>query len=732
MCGWLALCLTASSAAAQSPALLDAVRVHAPGLAARAKAELDACQRPCPERARLSLLTGVLTLSEGDAGAAVAQLTSVPAPALLASFHGWYLGVAQIYAGQKRQAQATLKRARKAAPRWLAQRIEVRLAELDLDLGQASSARPVLEQRASESPTAEALLSRAYARLATGAGGEAAQDLRAIVLRFPTHPHAVQAMRLLSVEREPTFTFEEQLQRAQALAAQGAPSEALAQLDAIPPPTGKDARGAVARVALARAQALLAKGRDADASAQLDLAIEQGRPSTASEAMMLKARRLMRAQEHEKARATLLALSAAYPDAGTADDAAYLSGWLSLADGRAAQAVADFDAFEARYPNSKKRDEGRWFRAWALFRQGRLAEARDGLSALIDTFPRSSLVPQARYWSTRFAQLGRLGQRSDTSAAGDGGLITATRATTDGGVAIELASEYRDVALAFPGTLYSLLAAERMRELGAEAPRLFTEPPRPLAPAPTPALALATELARAGLFKDAAEEVSRVVGTVTTADGAMALGHALQHLGEFGAAHGLAARWLWGQVYTARRPEALALMYPRAYRAVVEVQAAEVGLDPFLAWAIMRRESGFRPDVVSSADARGLMQIIPPTARQIAQELRRPTPAPDELYSPELNVRLGIWYLAALLERMGHPALCAASYNAGPSAVSRWTTQRGALPLDEFIEEIPFKETRGYVKQVLADAHLYRALYGGAPAPLALTLPTPRSSGVAF
>ena len=79
------------------------------------------------------------------------------------------------------------------------------------------------------------------------------------------------------------------------------------------------------------------------------------------------------------------------------------------------------------------------------------------------------------------------------------------------------------------------------------------------------------------------------------------------------------------------------------------------------------------------------------------------TPAPDDLYSPDVNVRFGTWYLSALLERMGHPGLCAASYNAGPSAVAKWMTQRGALPLDEWIEEIPYKETRGYVKQVLAD-----------------------------
>ena len=173
-------------------------------------------------------------------------------------------------------------------------------------------------------------------------------------------------------------------------------------------------------------------------------------------------------------------------------------------------------------------------------------------------------------------------------------------------------------------------------------------------------------------------------------------------------------------------------MYPRAYQQTVEASAAQVGLDPFLAWAIMRRESGFRPDVVSSADARGLMQIIPPTAKAIALELKTTTPAPDDLYAPEINVRFGTWYLSALIDRMGHPALCAASYNAGPSAVSKWMAQRGLLPLDEWIEEIPYKETRGYVKQVTTDLFIYRQLYGGQKTRLSMVVPQPGSSGVDF
>ena len=284
-----------------------------------------------------------------------------------------------------------------------------------------------------------------------------------------------------------------------------------------------------------------------------------------------------------------------------------------------------------------------------------------------------------------------------------------------------------------PGTFYALLAQERLLELGQEAPPSFTEKPRQLPAKAVPVLALATELARAGLFRDAGEETQRAVSLAGGPEDAMAWGHTLQAMEEFGPAYALGARHLWGAVYTLRLPEAVALLYPRAYQAAVEAACEERGLDPFFAWAIMRRESAFRPEVTSAADARGLMQIIPPTAVSIAASIKEPPPAPGDLYSPSLNVRYGTWYLAALLDRVHHPALAAASYNAGPGAVVKWVARHGDRPLDEFVEEIPYKETRGYVKQVMADLFIYRKLYGEGPMPrLDLHLPPPKAAGVTF
>lgn len=719
-CGLLVL---AAQGFGQSQELLDALRIQEPGIAVRALDELARCERApkrmCAERAKLSLLAGFLLLAEGDPAKAAAQLARVKPPRRLEAFHAWYLAQAHSYANDKPMALKLLLGAKRWAIGWHAKRIDVRIAELQLDLGQATKARPTLERYAAETGSPEALLARAYARQATGAKAEATKDFRTIALRFPSHPHAPEALRALGALGVNAFTFEEQLSRIQALLWSGSAREALAQSESI---TAPDLVGAT-KLSLIKGQALLAQGKESEAFAHLDRAMSGGTSATAAEAMMAKARRYMRMQDHEKARTLMMSLGAKYPENGNADDAAYLGSWMSLADGKLEQAIQDFEAFEMRYRFSRKRDEARWYRAWALARLNRYADARSGLLALINDFPRSSLLPQAKYWSARWAQLGGL---ETVVASRDGGPDDRRR--------VDFEKEYRDVISVFPGTLYSVLADERLRELGFAPTPIFSEPPRPLNIAFPPSLALARELVQTGLYRDAAEEINRVVGTVNSADEALVMGHAFQQLSEFGPAHALAARWLWGAVYGSKKPEAVALMYPKAFAEMVESKSSKAALDPYLAWAVMRRESAFRPEVVSQADARGLMQIIPPTAKQIAQQLKLAPPAPDALYGIELNIEFGTWYLSALLERMGHPALCAAAYNAGPSAVARWTTQRGGLPLDEFIEEIPYKETRGYVKQVLADYVLYHQLYeapGAAPR-IALSLPTPKSTGVAF
>lgn len=700
--------LFAVSAWAQSPELLASVRVHREGIVEQARSELTACRdAKCPSLARLNLLTGVLELSEGNAAAASERLAAQAAPPGLEAFRDWYLGEAQAWSGQRASAIKTLLRAKKSAPAWLGGRIDRRVAELYVDVGQSTRALPFLNGDAAVGLSPELLLTRALARQATGAMEGALADWQSLALRFPAHPHGVAAKLHLEQIGKWSPTAADSLMRARLFLDAGAAQACLTELESL--------SDATPRCQLLRGQALLSRGSDGDATRGLELldTVARGGTSETTDALLSRGKYLMRQNDRAGAREAFERLDATNRFGAAADEAAYLAAWLSMSNGELERAAAAFARFETRYPNSRRRDEARWFRAFSELRSGRHVEARATLASLLESFPKSSLVPQALYWSARARQLG--GERGVADAGATGATVR---------------DEYQAVISGFPGSFYAVLSVERLHELGVDAALPFVlEPKRLLVALPT-RLNLVASLARTGLFADAATEVSKALEAMPSTE-AITWGHALQDLGEFGAAHTLAARHLWGEVYGQRKPEAVALMYPRAFADDVEHWAKEHQLEPSLAWAIMRRESAFAPDVTSAADARGLMQIIPPTARSITTTLQIPPADAAELYSPDWNIRLGTWYLRALGERLGHPTLVAAAYNGGPSAVARWATERRQEPLDQWVEEIPYKETRGYVKQVTADLFIYRQLYGGSTERLSLAIPLP-STGVDF
>ncbi len=153
-------------------------------------------------------------------------------------------------------------------------------------------------------------------------------------------------------------------------------------------------------------------------------------------------------------------------------------------------------------------------------------------------------------------------------------------------------------------------------------------------------------------------------------------------------------------------------MFPLAFQEQVESQASKNGIPQEWIWAIMRAESLFRPDVVSPVGAKGLMQIMPYTGANLAKLRGDKTFDVQELFIPEKNIALGSQYLARLgqIFNKSFPVI-SASYNAGPHRVKGWLMNFGHLEVDEFIEHIPFLETRNYVKKVLANQFFYQALY---------------------
>ena len=176
----------------------------------------------------------------------------------------------------------------------------------------------------------------------------------------------------------------------------------------------------------------------------------------------------------------------------------------------------------------------------------------------------------------------------------------------------------------------------------------------------------------------------------------------------------------------ARTPEQddLELRFPVAYRDVVEPAARRWNLSPATVYAIIRQESAFMPDARSPAGALGLMQLMPRTGRTVMRSTGRKWRGKRQLLAPELNVELGTRYFRSVLARMGgHHALAAASYNAGPSRVRGWLPETGGVDVVAWIDNIPFTETRRYVRRLLAYGAIYEHRLGLPPTRLTERLP---------
>jgi len=164
--------------------------------------------------------------------------------------------------------------------------------------------------------------------------------------------------------------------------------------------------------------------------------------------------------------------------------------------------------------------------------------------------------------------------------------------------------------------------------------------------------------------------------------------------------------------------ELLTVLFPVAHWDLIQKHAAAHKLDPFLIAALVAQESTFDAGVRSSANAWGLMQILPSTGQRYARSLKIPGFNTASLTNPEINVRIGTTYFAELLKRFGGVAPALAAYNAGENRVVRWRAARPGVDRDEFIDGIPFPETQGYVKKIIGTAEDYRLLYRRAPSSL--------------
>ena len=176
----------------------------------------------------------------------------------------------------------------------------------------------------------------------------------------------------------------------------------------------------------------------------------------------------------------------------------------------------------------------------------------------------------------------------------------------------------------------------------------------------------------------------------------------------------LAEQWQWPTIaiFTSAKAHEwndMALRFPLIYANEIDLHATKQQIDPALIFGLLRQESAFDETADSSAGAKGLMQVMPKTAKEIAAELKQNWQRDSSLFNPNLNIQYGSFYYKKLLAEFDqHPLLATAAYNAGPKKVKRWLPNNQALPGDIWIELIPYKETREYVSSVLQYALIYQ------------------------
>lgn len=385
--------------------------------------------------------------------------------------------------------------------------------------------------------------------------------------------------------------------------------------------------------------------------------------------------------EGDEARFTslLLALPDDYPTGDMRGEALFRVALLRMQKGDWKEAEPVLERLLALFPDDRHwATEGRaaYFRARASAALGDPADARARYAQIVQS------CPLAYYMTQAYARL----QADDAPFA---------RRTLDEAVAREP-----------EGTLFT---AEH-GELGTPA---FQRALRLLEVGDIDAARREIVLSNA-VAEGASAEVLWAIGLLYDQAGAVELGHAVtrgrtsDHL-----FHYPGGRW--------RAPWEAA--FPRAYDPIVERESALRGIPTPLTWAIMREESDFYPEVKSAANAFGLMQLVVATARGVASGTGFGWNE-DALKEPEVSIALGAKLLAGLRAQFAaNHALAIAAYNGGSNAVNRWVAASGDIDFDLWVEQIPWDETRGYIKRVLASEAAYAFLYDRASLPEVLTLP---------
>ena len=391
------------------------------------------------------------------------------------------------------------------------------------------------------------------------------------------------------------------------------------------------------------------------------------------------------------------------PASRSSEAALFLGGnyyWVQLDRDRA---VGYYKRLADNFPTATDATPAQWRVAWAAV----LKRQSDASELLIDhlrRFPGSPFAPDALYW------LGRLAQESDNPALAR--------------------AYYEKLQSRFPQNYFSTAASAHLKKLGpgpvADAAVLVSVQPLPasLTLGPTIPAAAANRQARADALRsigfDASAELELRAAYAATGEPRLLLEAAQEAAasGRIGVAI-VTVRQIYPQLEWRRFEdvprEVWLAAYAMPFQPSIRSRSAAVGLDPMLTAGLIRQESAYQPEAHSVANAFGLMQLLPKTARRYAKQakVRYSTPM---LFEPDYNIHLGTIYLAGLRRDFGSVESALAAYNAGEERVTQWTAGQTYREPAEFVDSIPFTETREYVEIVTRNADIYRKLYGTSPA----------------
>jgi soluble lytic murein transglycosylase len=580
-------------------------------------------------------------------------------------------------------------------------RLPVMIANLSLQQNDPQTALRVLQKHADDpiAGHADFQLALAKANQMTGNTQEASRLYRHIFLGFPLSDEGQQAKAQLAVVgATPPLTVAERRAHADALYNGGKFGEAGDEYRALANDSQLDSQGK---------NALLVAAASCDLrTRRLTKQEVDGLPDTPDESgsrRMYLAVELARNKDDGATQQSLVTqMEQRFPESPWLAEALYTSGNMYLLRKDYPQAITYYSELADRFPNHRYAPSSHWKAAWLNYRLGNYSQAAVLFDKQIALYPGGKEIPAALYWR------GRLYAEQEHQPA----------------MAV---AYYQTVSRVFEHYYYAQVARDRLAELGQVSPAevaMLSNIHREEIPALTDDVPEDDEhvikarlLANAGLNEFIPAEIQAADGSEEW--GAFAEAEIYSSDGEIFRAMRVLKHAL--PFYTSAPIDTIPLSYwkilfPQQYWGAIEEQSAKNGLDPYMVASLIRQESEFNPGAISSANAFGLMQLLPSVGRSMAREEGIRHFSEIELLNPQTNIRLGTRYLKQTLDKFdGQAPYAFAAYNAGDSRVTDWQSIGKYHGMDEFVESIPFTETRDYVQAILRNESIYRELNARKP-----------------